>query len=275
MKTLFKHYPLLAKKTIMAVTFITIAFSCSKETGDPINITKKYCGNIDWNNSLGTSGYFAGTISDGQFNLVAVNTVDDGVENFHAFHRTNENNVILNDQPGWTFTYEAGKIVKLVFGDATSIVTFTYDSNSHLTNTHIQSTDDQGSTELIFTYTYDINDDPVKITGKAVSVDTDGKKSSANYDITADYLTDKINILPLVPEITPFSIYFGYTFFLSRHLINKWVIKINGIATDGKAFQVNFTQQYSYTYDANGNVKTMVHTGNSNNTYNFTYSGCI
>lgn len=183
--------------------------------------------------------------------------------------------MILNDQPGWTFTYDAGKIVKIVRGDATGTGTFTFDTNSHLTKTEINSTDDTGTLNLTFTYTYDVNDDPVKITGHAVSISSSGT-STGDYDITAEYLTDKSNFLPLVPEIAPFSVYYAYTFYLSRHLINKWVIRINGTTDQGAAIPtINFTQQYTYTYDTNGNVATMVHTGNSKNIYTFTYSGCI
>ena len=59
------------------------------------------------------------------------------------------------------------------------------------------------------------------------------------------------------------------------HLINKWVINITGTDTDGAAIHpINFTQQYTYTYNTDGRVATMVHTGNSNNIYAFTYSGC-
>jgi hypothetical protein len=53
------------------------------------------------------------------------------------------------------------------------------------------------------------------------------------------------------------------------------VIKINGTDEDGMAIpEINFTQQYTYTYNTDGFVATMVHTGNSNNKYTFTYSDC-
>jgi YD repeat-containing protein len=275
MKILVEHHPLFSKKMIMAVAFVVLVFSCSKNTDTPTDVTNHYCGTIDWKNTIGLSGYFSGVILDGQYDLVAVNFTEDGTDNFHAFHRTNNTSVILNDQPGWTFTYDAGKIVKIVRGDATGTGTFTFDTNSHLTKTEINSTDDTGTLNLTFTYTYDVNDDPVKITGHAVSISSSGT-STGDYDITAEYLTDKSNFLPLVPEIAPFSVYYAYTFYLSRHLINKWVIRINGTTDQGAAIPtINFTQQYTYTYDTNGNVATMVHTGNSKNIYTFTYSGCI
>ena len=276
MKTYLKHCHGFFKKMTMAVIFIILVFSCSKKTDTPTDVTNHYCGTIDWKNTIGLSGYFSGVILDGQYDLVAVSITHDGTDTFHAFHRTNNTSVILNDQPGYTFTYDAGKIVKLVTSDGTGTgtSTFNFDTNSHLTNSDIEGSDETGTTSLKFTYTYDINDDPVKIAGHLVSTSSSGT-STADYDITADYLTDKVNFLPLVPEMTPYTILFSYSWFLSRHLINKWVIKINGTTDQGVAIPtINFTQQYTYTYDTDGNVATMVHTGNSKNIFTFTYSGC-
>jgi len=274
MKTLPTFFCYIAKKIAITVFFVFLVFACSKNTDTPTDVANHYCGTIDWTNTIGLSGYFSGAITNGQYDLVAVNSTKNGTDTFHAFHRTNNTSVILNDQPGWTFTYDAGKIVKLVTGDATGTITFTFDTNGHLINTDVESSDNTGTLSLKFNYTYDINDDPVKIIGHAISTSSSGT-STGDYDITADYLTDKVNFMPLVPEITPFSIYFSYSWFLSRHLINKWVIKINGTTDQGVAIPtINFTQQYTYTYDTNGNVATMVHTGNSKNIYTFTYSGC-
>jgi len=274
MKSITNRYPLFFKRMIMAGFFVILAFSCSKKTDTPTDITNHYCGTVDWKNTLGLSGTYGFVILSGQIDLVSVITKEDGNEYFHAFHRTNETSVILNDQPGWTFTYDAGKIVKLVMGDATGTSTFTFDTDSHLTKTEIQSTDESTTTHLTFTYTYGVNDDPIKIIGHAISTSSSGT-STADYDITAEYLTDKLNILPFVPEITPFSIYYAYTFYLSKHLIDKWQIKINGTTDQGTAIpQINFTQQYTYTYDTEGNVATMVHSGNNNNKFTFTYLDC-
>jgi len=274
MKTLPTFFCYIAKKIAITVFFVFLVFACSKNTDTPTDLANHYCGTIDWTNTIGLSGYFSGAITNGQYDLVAVNSTKNGTDTFHAFHRTNNTSVILNDQPGWTFTYDAGKIVKFVTGDATGTITFTFDTNGHLINTDVESSDNTGTLSLKFNYTYDINDDPVKIIGHAISTSSSGT-STGDYDITADYLTDKVNFMPLVPEITPFSIYFSYSWFLSRHLINKWVIKINGTTDQGVAIPtINFTQQYTYTYDTNGNVATMVHTGNSKNIYTFTYSGC-
>jgi hypothetical protein len=252
----------------MAGFFVLLVISCSKVTDDP-NLANNFCGTVKWSNTLGSSGTFTGAIVDDHYNLQSVDFKEDGIGTSHEFHRANNTSVILNDQAGWTFTYEAGILVKLVMGDATDLVTYTFDTDSHLTKTEIQSTDEDGSKQLIFNYTYDVNDDPVKIIGHAVEITSTGTLT-ADYDITADYLTDKVNFLPLVPEITPFSIYYAYGYYLSRHLINKWVIKVSGTGIQ----QFTFSQQYTYTYDVNGNVSTMVHTGNSNNIFTFTYSDC-
>ena len=278
MKTLIRRYPHFSRRIMLAGLFVFLVFSCSKKTDTPTGITAHYCAGIDWKNTLGTSGYFNGGMSNNQYNLGSVSITDNGTTTFHAYHRTNDSNVILNDQSGYTFTYDAGKIIKIVTtdgtGTATGTATFNFDTNSHLTNSDIEGSDQTGTESLKFTYTYDINDDPVKIVGHLVSTSSSGT-STADYDITADYLTDKVNFLPLVPEMTPYTILFSYSWFLSRHLINKWVIKINGTTDQGVAIPtINFTQQYTYTYDTSGNVATMVHTGNSKNIYTFTYSGC-
>ena len=101
MKPLIKHYPLFSKRMIMAFFFVILVFSCSKNTNDPTNVVVKYCGTIDWKNTIGSSGYFTGSINLGHYNLVAANLTEDGTDNFVAFHRTNGTNKILNDLSGW------------------------------------------------------------------------------------------------------------------------------------------------------------------------------
>ena len=177
---------------------------------------------------------------------------------------------------GFTYTYSQDQLVKIVSSDITAngSGTFTFDNKSHLTSAIITSKDATETLSLTWTYIYDTNDDPVKISGDAISTDNSGT-TTAHYDITADYLTDKLIFLPLTPEITPFTIFFAYTFYSSKHLINKWVLKIDGKDTDGTVIPtINFTQQYTYTYNTDGRLATMVHTGNSKNIYTFKYSGC-
>jgi hypothetical protein len=270
MKTIIRRYPLFSRRMMMALAFVAIVFSCSKNSNDP-STASNFCDTVDWKNSLGASGEFSGVVVDGHFNMQSISTTEDAKNTFHAFHRTNNTSVILNDQPGWTFTYDAGTLVKLVMGDATGVITFTFDADSHLTQTHVQNSDNTGTSELILNYTYDTNGDPVKIIGHAVTI-SNGETSIGDYDITADYLTDKNNFLPLIPVIAPYTPFFAYSWYLSQHLINKWQIKITVTPSSGKVTTVNVTEQYNYTYDSKGRVATMSHS--ANNTITFTYSGC-
>jgi hypothetical protein len=274
MKTLIKHFSLFPKKVVMAAGFISLVFSCSKNNSDPAKVANKYCTEIDWSNSIGVSGYFKGALANAIFGLTSESITDNGISKNITFNRDASGHLINGS--GFTYTYNQDQLVKIVASDgtATGSGTFTFDTKGHLTNTVVKSSDDQGTTTVTYTYTYDTNDDPVKIIGDATSTDNTGT-SKAHYDITADYLTDKLIFFPLTPEITPFTIYFAYTFYSSMHLINKWVINITGTDTDGAALHpINFTQQYTYTYNTDGRMATMVHTGNSNNIYTFTYSGC-
>jgi YD repeat-containing protein len=271
---IFNRYPLFSKRIVIAAVFISLVFSCSKNNSDPVKVANKYCTEIDWSNSTGVSGYFKGALANAIFGLTSESVTDNGISKNITFNRDASGHLI--NESGFTYTYNQDQLVKIVASDgtATGSGTFTFDTKGHLTNTVVKSSDDQGSTTATYTYTYDTNDDPVKIIGDATSTDNTGT-SNAHYDITADYLTDKLIFFPLTPEITTFSIYFTYTFYSSMHLINKWVINITGTDSDGTALHpINFTQQYTYTYDTDGRLATMVHTGNSNNIYTFTYSGC-
>jgi YD repeat-containing protein len=275
MKTLIKHFSLFPEKMVMAFVFVALVLSCTKTNNNPANVAVKYCTNLGWSNEVGLSGQFLGANNAlGRFSLLTEDLFDQGGTSKHVSFQSTDGHFI--NQGGMTFTYDKDNLVELQIGDLTSgRETFTFETNGHLKHTVITNSDASGDMSSVYAYTYDNNDDPVKITGNAQSTSPDGKTSTADYDITADYLTDKTSVLPFIPEITPFSIYFAYSFVLSRHLINKWVIKINGTDDNGVPFkEIDFTQQYTYTYDSNGRVATMVHTGNSNNIYTFTYSGC-
>ena len=274
MKTLIRRYPHFSKRLIFAGLFVFLVFSCSKTNNNPTSAVAKYCTSVDWTNTIGLSGYFKGALANAIFGLTSESVTDNGISKNITFNRDASGHLINGS--GFTYTYNQNQLVKIVASDgtATGSGTFTFDTKGHLTNTVVNSSDNQGTTTATYTYTYDTNDDPVKIIGDATSTDNTGT-SKAHYDITADYLTDKLIFFPLTPEITPFTIYFAYTFYSSMHLINKWVINITGTDTDGTALHpINFTLQYTYTYDTDGRVATMVHTGNSKNIYTFTYSGC-
>jgi YD repeat-containing protein len=273
MKTI-NGYTHVSMRIVITVIFVSFIFSCSKNNNDPSTAINKYCNEIDWSNSIGLSGYFKGALTNGTFGLTSESITEDGISKIVTLTRDASSHLINGS--GLTYSYNQDKLVKIVASDGTASGsgTFTFDSNSHLTNVDIVNSDETSTSSFKYTYTYDTNDDPVKILGHLVSTDISGT-TTADYDITADYLTDKPNYLYLVPEVTPFTIYFAYGFYLSKHLINKWVIKINGIDSDGTVIPtINFTQQYTYTYDGDGKVSTMVHTGNNNNKFTFTYLGC-
>jgi hypothetical protein len=265
MNKIIKRYPLFSRRMIIAVFFALLVFSCSKNKDNPSTKTVKFCGSIDWTSTLGQSGYFKGGLTNSIFGLTSVN-----LNNTTLVFNRDASGHIMNDNLGNTFTYDKDNLVKIVTGSATGLITFTFDTNSHLTQTHVQNQDVSGSNELTLNYTYDTNGDPVKITGLGVLISSSGT-TTANYDITADYLASKDNFLPLLPELAPFTPEFAYSWFLSTHLINKWLIKITTTA-GGKTITTNTTQQYTYTYDTDGKVATMWHS--SNNIYTFTYSGC-
>jgi len=274
MKSINKCYPLFSKRTIMAGLFILLVFSCSKNTDNPANTTPKYCGIINWHNSVGLIGAFSGGLVNGKYGLTTISLTENGVAETTTFGRDASGHLV--DQVGWVFTYDKDyNLVKIVEGTTTTgTATFIFDANSHLTSLVIENADESGNTELTWSYVYDSNDDPVKIKAHATHAYPSGIATS-DYDITADYLTDKPGLLYLDPEFAPSSPVFAYGFYLSRHLINKWVIKITGKDENGTAIPaINFTQQYTYTYDSNGRVETMVHTGNSKNIFTFTYDHC-
>jgi hypothetical protein len=265
MKSIIKRYPLISKRMIMAGFFVFLVFSCSKNNDNPSTKSVKFCGSIDWTSTLGQSGFFKGGLTNAIFGLTSVKLNSTTL----VFNRDASGH-IMNDNLGNTFTYDKDNLVKIVTGTATGQITFTFDTNSHLTQTHVQNQDSNGTNELTMNYTYDTNGDPVKITGLGVLISSSGT-TTANYDITADYLTTKDNILPLLPELAPFTPEFAYSWFLSTHLINKWLIKITTTA-GGQTVTSNITQQYNYTYDSNSRVATMSHS--TNNIYTFTYSAC-
>jgi hypothetical protein len=259
------------RKTMIAIVVITGLFACSKSKNDPPN-PLTYCGTINWINQIGMSGYFTGSVAGSNFYLKKTN-YNDGTEKITEYHRDSKNH-ILNDQSSiFSVTYVQDNITRMVMGSGNSTIAFSFDMLSHLTSTQVITTEISNSTNLILNYSYDTNGDPVTITGHGTNTSASGTATS-DYTITADYLADRNNFIPPLPEITPFTTYFAYSWFLSKHLINKWQIHITGISADGTPFTLNFTQQYTYTFDTNGRVLTMVHTGNSNNKFTFSYTGC-
>ncbi len=272
MKTIINRNSLFSRRKVIAAVFISLVFSCSKNTDTPTNSSAKFCATINWSNTLGTSGYFKAALLNGSYGLTSASVTDDGTTKSITYNRDASGHLINGS--GFAYTYDQDNLIKIVASDGTQTGTgtFTFDTNGQLTSVVSKSSDATDNSTLTFTYTYDTNDDPVKIAGHLVDNSITGT-SYADYDITADYLTDKQDFLPLFPEITPFSIYYAYGLYQSKHLINKWVVKITGTDEDGTSITpLNFTLQYTYTYDSDGRVATMSHS--SNNTYTFTYSAC-
>lgn len=270
MTTLIKHYSIFSKKVVLAAVFIVLVFSCSKNSEDSLKTSLNFCSTVDWNNTLGLSGNFKGAFVSSKWGLTSENLTKDGTTKTVTYNRDATGH--LMNGSGFTFTYDQDNLVKIVTTTTTGTITYTFDVNSHQTETDVHSQDNSGTSDLNLTYTYDNNGDPVIISGHGLITSGDFT-TDAYYTITADYLTDKTNFLPLIPEITPFTVNFAYSWYLSQHLINKWQIRISSISSDGTFNDNNITEQYTYTYDSDGRVATMVHTGNSSK-YTFTYSDC-
>ncbi len=261
---------------LLNLAFIALICSWNKSSSAalPLNGNNPYCGRIEWKNTIGLKGFFEGEVTNNRYYLTTMNLKDDEAKTI-TFHY-DANHHILNDQAGFTFTYDQNDIIKIVMEDKDKkgYATYNFDKKGHSTTTEIENSEDQGSTKLVFTYTYDQNGDPVIIKGHGETKSSEGTTIS-DYLITATYLADKANFLPPSPEMTPFTVYFAYHWYLSSHLIDKWQIHMTMTLEDGtKAPPMDFTQQYTYTFDANGRVATMVHTGNSKNIYTFNLSGC-
>jgi hypothetical protein len=266
-------YPFFFKRMIAIWALVIVVLSCSKLSDSPLDSAFKYCSTVKWSNTSILSGTFTGRVVNGSYTLAGADITNQGSESIIELHRDMKGH-INNDQAGLTFTYDQDNLVNMVIMDRSKISTFSFDAGKHLTKLDIEDADKSGIHSLILNYTYDENDDPVLITGHGVNTLTSGT-DTYDLNLTLNYLTDKPNILPFIPETAAFTSYFTYTPFLSRHLINKMEIKRK--VTSGKGIALPdsaFTHQYSYTYYANGNVETMTNTGNQNSVFTFAYFDC-
>lgn len=243
--------------------------SCNSSSGSDPQPTATVCGRLEWSNTLGDKGYFTGTAGSRRFDLVAAESDGQLISFQH-----DPSGHIRNTNPDFSFTYDGDNVYSIE--SPTNGGTFIFDKQERLSRFNVSTNDGKDADQSSATYTYDGNDDPVTIKVHDTSQNlSTGKTSSGDTEITADYLTDKPAFYQLVPEMTLFTPNFAYIFYTSKHLINKWQIHITGVDEDGKAISpINFTQQYTYTYDNDGRVATMVHTGNSKNTFTFVYSEC-
>jgi hypothetical protein len=122
-----------------------------------------------------------------------------------------------------------------------------------------------------FENTYNADGDCIKVEGTAESADSSDKET-----ITIEYLTDKLNPFPTRPEFVEIGLLYQLSPapFSHKHLISK-INRTWTVTTKNGSNTFNFVQSYTYTYDDKGRVKTMVHTGNPQNTYTFTYAQCL
>lgn len=257
--------------TLFLYGLILGSLSCtSSSSSDPQPATST-CGRLEWSNTLGNKGYFTGLVGSRRFDLVAAEL--DG--QFISFQHDPLGH-IRNSNPDFTFTYDSDNIYSIETPTDGGKGTFFFDKQERLSSISLSTNDGKSADKLSASYTYDTNDDPVTIKIHHTSTNlSNGKTASGDSEITGDYLTDKPAFYQLVPEMTPFTPNFAYFFYTSKHLINKWQIHTTAVDEDGKAIPtINFTQQYTYTFDTDGRLATMVHTGNSKNNFKFTYSEC-
>jgi len=276
MKIIVKPGSLRPGRLVIAVSTVLMALSCSKsnDSATPTKSTLKYCATTSWSNTDGQSGTFTGAAVDGSYALVYVEYKDSNgdVGGFPLHYDSNDH--LKNDQPGVTYTYTQNYLsqihVDLQNGNGNG--SYNFDSNGHFTSGVINFTSQGASGPLNATYTYDSNEDPVKISAVG-TLSTQQGLANIDLEVTGDFLTEKTSLLPFIPVFAPASGYFSPYPFLSKHLLNKWVATLTA-SLGGQNLTYNFSYQYSYTYDDNGNVATMVNTGNSNNIYTFTYTDC-
>lgn len=259
---------------LLILPFTLINLSCSKKNNDkPQSQTTSGCALISWTNTLGDSGYFQGSyVTPSKFELVAEHHYD-GITASSIYLHYDVNDHIVNDHPGYTVTYNNDNIVKIDYTDETTDWIMNFNSLGQLTTISASGTDNGDQVDASYTYTYDNNGDPVKIVIHYNSTSVQGTDSWV-YTITGTYLTNHGNFLPNEPDLAPFTVYFAFTTFISKHLIDKWAIHGEGALADGTTTVLDFTRQYTYTFDNSGNVTTMVHTGNPDNIYTFNYSQC-
>jgi hypothetical protein len=272
MTSISKPRSLLSRSLALSVATVIITFSCTKSSDTTTgNNTAKYCGTIAWSN-LDQSGTFTGSTTSGSYRLTDATHTEFGVKGDLQLHY-DSNGHLINDVEGVNYTYTQDNLTKIAITNAATSSNGTgeydFDSNGHFTTGVMNFTSSGFTGTVNGRWSYDPNEDPVLFTASG-TVNTSDGPVTISIAITGDFLTDKTSFLPFMPLFAPASSYFSLVPFLSRHLLNKWDVSIEatGVAP------INFTIQYTYTYDNNGNIATMVNTGNSKNIYTFTYSDC-
>lgn len=256
----------------MIVAIVIITFSCTKSNDNPSgNNGVKYCGSIAWSDQ-DQSGTFTLSNASGSYRLTDATHTENGVTGEYQPHY-DSNGHLLNDLEGVKYTYTGDNLTKISVTDAATdgngTGEYDFDNVGHLTAAVMNFTSSGFTGRVNGSYQYDTNDDPVMFTANGTLNTSDGPVT-INIVIKGDFLTDKSSLLPNMPILAPATSYFSFIPFTSKHLLNKWIVSINATGIQ----PINSTIQYTYTYDSNGNIATMVNTGNSSNIYKFTYSNC-
>jgi hypothetical protein len=278
MKSILKFNTLLSRRLVIIVAFVIIIVSCHK-TDNTVSSPKtaaKFCGTMSWSNSVEQSGIFTGSTANGSYTLTDIQFTENGNTGDYQLHY-DTNGRLINDQTGVVYTYTQNYLsqiaVQELVSDGNGAGSYNFDSNGHLTTGIITFTSSELTGTITGTYTYDSNEDPVRFVATGVLNTPDGPMNY-NLEIDGNFLLDKTSLLPFNPVFAPASSYFSIIPFLSKHLLNYWEVSFGGTINNKQVTPKHSTISYTYSYNADGNVATMVNDGNLSNTYSFTYSNC-
>ena len=272
-----KSGTLISRILAISVMVVLIVFSCTKSNNTTTgNSTNKYCGTMSWSNSVEQSGIFTGSTVNGSYDLTDVQFTENGNTGDYKLHY-DSNGRLLNDQTGVVYTYTQNYLsqiaVQELVSDGNGAGSYNFDSNGHLTNGVITFTSPELTGTVTGTYTYDSNEDPVRFAATGV-LNTPQGPMNYNLQIDGNFLLDKASLLPFIPVFAPASSYFSIIPFLSKHLLDSWEVSFGGTINGKDVTPIHETISYTYSYNTDGNVATMVNDGNQSNTYSFTYSNC-
>jgi hypothetical protein len=231
---------------------------------------------MSWSNSVEQSGIFTGHSTNGIYTLTDVQYTENGNTGDYQLHY-DTNGRLINDQTGVVYTYTQNYLsqiaVQELVSDGNGAGSYNFDSDGHLTTGVITFTSPELTGTITGTYTYDSNEDPVRFSASGV-LNTPQGPMNYNLQIDGNFLLDKTSLLPFNPVFAPASSYFSIIPFLSKHLLDSWEVSFGGTINNKPVTPIHETIQYTYSYNTDGNVATMVNGGNLSNTYSFTYSNC-
>jgi len=274
MKPHSEHYLLLSRKMGFIIVFILILVSCTKSSdsnsGSNSN-SASYCGTIGWSNTNDQAATYTGSKVDNIYGLVYYTYTENGSTGGFPLHY-DANNHLISDQPGVTYTYNADTLTKITVTGQSGNGSYNFDGKGHFIYGNINLAEQESSGTVTGTYTYDKNEDPVHISAVGLVNTPDGALTS-DIEVDGDFLTDKYGYLPFIPVMAPASSLLSFLPFLSKHLLNKWNVTINGTINGVPVPTEHLTIQYTYTFNQDGYVDTMVRSDGPI-TYTFTYADC-